>query len=243
MLNLVIDRGNTRAKFAVFDHRRLVSIVACDHITDEFLHNLVACNAIDSAIYCSVAGDTADAAVMPLLHKYLPHLMVMPHNLRFPIVFDYNLHELGADRIAAAVGARTLVPQGALFVVDAGTCVTYDFVSADNHFEVGNIAPGYELRLRAMHEFTGKLPLPESTAPTAFMAQSTEEAMRAGAFNGLLFEIEGYLEHFRQQNRPYQLVLTGGTSILLQNQIKNCTFAEPNLVLIGLNEILLQNSK
>ncbi|MGN0187102.1 MAG: type III pantothenate kinase [Paludibacteraceae bacterium] len=242
-MNLVIDRGNTRAKFALFNDRQPVSIVACDRITDEFLQNFVACNAIDTAIYCSVAGDSADAAVMPLLQRRLPHLMVMPRGLRFPLSFDYNLDELGADRIAAAVGARTLVPEGNLFVVDAGTCITYDFVSADNKFEVGNIAPGYEMRLRAMHEFTGKLPLLEPTRPTAFMAQSTDEAMRAGAFNGVLFEIEGYLEYFRRKNTPYQLVLTGGTSILLHNQIKNCTFAEPNLVLIGLNEILIQNSK
>ena len=75
------------------------------------------------------------------------------------------------------------------------------------------------------------------------MVQSTEDAMRSGAVYGLLFEIEGYLEHFRQKNSPYQLVLTGGTARLLQNQIKNCTFAEPNLVLIGLNEIIIQNSK
>ena len=242
-MNLVIDRGNTRTKFALFDHRRLVAIRTCDCITDEFLQNLVAHTDIDASIYCSVAGDAADAAVMPLLHRQLPNLMTMPYNLHFPITFDYKLHELGADRIAAAVGARVLVPEGALFVVDVGTCVTYDFVSADNRFECGNIAPGYELRLRAMHEFTGKLPLPEPTEPTTFMAQSTEDAMRSGAFYGLLFEIEGYLEHFRQKKSPYQLVLTGGTSRLLQNQIKNCTFAEPNLVLIGLNEIIIQNSK
>ncbi len=240
-MHLIIDRGNTRTKFALFDDRCLVETVVCQQITDEFLTEFTAQKNIDAAIFCSVAGD--DEAIISLLKKHFPFLLLMPFDLDFPISFDYDLHQLGADRIAAAVGARVLVPQGDLFVVDAGTCITYDFVSSDNRFEAGNIAPGFEMRLRAMHEFTGKLPLIKPSMPTKFIAQTTDEAMLAGAFNGIQFEIESYLRHFKQQNKSFQLILTGGIAPLLQNRIKNSNFVEPNLVLIGLNEILIRNKK
>lgn len=238
-MNLIVDRGNTHAKFALFNGDKLVSTTICDRISDAFLQQFTAMNHIDAAIYCSVAGN--DEPFLAILRRFVPNLHVMPFDLAFPISFDYDLHQLGVDRIAAAVGARKLVSEGDLLVVDAGSCVTYDIVNAQNHFECGNIAPGYEMRLRAMHQFTAKLPLLKPVEPQQFIAAETEQAMLAGAFNGIVFEIESYFRHFQQQNRHFQLILTGGTSILLQNKINFCTFAEPNLVLIGLNEILTNN--
>lgn len=240
-MNLVIDRGNTHLKLAVFDGDTIIETCVCNALSDDFLLQLKAKYPIERAIFCSVAGH--DEQVLPVFVRHFPDLAVMPHGLRFPISFDYDLNQLGTDRIAAAVGARILVPQGNLLVVDAGTCVTYDFVSAANRFEFGNIAPGYELRLLAMHRFTGKLPYVEPTAPHTFVAQSTDEAMRAGAFNGIVFEIEGYLQHFRQSFADVSLVLGGGLSVLLCDKIKNSIFAEPNLALIGLNGILVENSR
>ncbi len=239
-MNLAIDRGNTHTKWAVFDHRTLMETCVCDAPNDEFLVNLRKRFPIENAIFCSVAGH--DEPIVATISRHFPHLLQMPYGLHFPISFEYDLKLLGADRIAAAVGARVCVPQGNLLVVDAGTCVTYDVLSADNCFACGNIAPGYELRLRAMAHFTGKLPQVEPIAPTHFMAAETVEAMRAGAFNGLVFEIEGYLEYLRQSFADIKLVLGGGLVPLLRNKIKNSIFAEPNLALIGLNEILVENS-
>lgn len=240
-MNLVIDRGNTRLKMAIFDRRTLVEICVCNALTDDFLTQLKVRFPIEKAIFCSVAG--GDEPILALLRRHFPDMLQMPNGLQFPISCDYDLRRVGADRIAAAVGARVCVPQGNLLVVDAGTCVTYDFLSASNHFECGNIAPGYELRLKAMHHFTGKLPQVEPIAPTHFVAAETAEAMRAGAFNGLVFEIEGYLAHLQQSFADIKLVLGGGIAPLLRNKIKNSNFAEPNLALIGLNEILVENSR
>jgi len=240
-MNLVIDRGNTRLKMAIFDRRTLVEICVCNALTDDFLAQLKARFPLENAIFCSVAG--GDEPIVAVLRRHFPDMRQMPNGLQFPISCDYDLRRVGADRIAAAVGARVCVPQGNLLVVDAGTCVTYDFLSASNHFECGNIAPGYELRLKAMHHFTGKLPQVEPTAPTHFVAAETAEAMRAGAFNGLVFEIEGYLAHWQQSFVDIKLVLGGGIAPLLRNKIKNSNFAEPNLALIGLNEILVENSR
>lgn len=228
-------------KLAVFDGRTLVETCVCAAPTDDFLSRLKARFPIERAIFCSVASH--DEQVLTTFARHFPDLLVMPRGLRFPISFAYDLAHLGSDRIAAAVGARMLVPQGNLLVVDAGTCVTYDFVSADNRFECGCIAPGYELRLRAMHRFTGKLPPVEPLAPRGVMAQDTGEAMRSGAFNGIVFEIEGYLRHLRQSFADVNLVLGGGLSVLLRGKIKNSNFAEPNLALIGLNGILIENSR
>ncbi len=238
-MNLVIDRGNTRLKMAIFDGSTLVDIRVCDALTDEFLKDLKAHFPLEKAIFCSVAGN--DEPIIAILRRHFPEMLQMPHGLKFPISCDYDLRLVGADRIAAAVGARVCVPTGNLFVVDAGTCVTYDFLSDENHFECGNIAPGYELRLKAMHHFTGKLPQVEPTEPEKFMAAETTEAMRAGAFNGIVFEIEGYMRYLQQRYPDVKLVLGGGIATLLCNKIKNCTFAEPNLALVGLNEILAEN--
>jgi type III pantothenate kinase len=238
-MNLVIDRGNTRLKMAIFDGSTLVDIRVCDALTDEFLEDLRSHFPLESAIFCSVAGN--DEPIIAILRRHFPEMLQMPHGLKFSISCDYDLRLVGADRIAAAVGARVCVPTGNLFVVDAGTCVTYDFLSADNHFECGNIAPGYELRLKAMHHFTGKLPQVEPTEPEKFMAAETVEAMRAGAFNGIVFEIEGYMRYLQYRYPDIKLVLGGGIATLLRNKIKNCTFAEPNLALVGLNEILTEN--
>ncbi len=238
-MNLVIDRGNTRLKMAIFDGSTLVDICVCDALTDEFLEELKMRFSLENAIFCSVAGN--DEPIVAILRRHFPEMLQMPHGLKFPISCDYDLHLVGADRIAAAVGARVCVPKGNLFVVDAGTCVTYDFLSDGNHFECGNIAPGYELRLKAMHHFTGKLPQVEPIDPAHFMAAETVEAMRAGAFNGIVFEIEGYMNYLQRRYPDIKLVLGGGIATLLCNKIKNCTFAEPNLALVGLNEILTEN--
>ena len=161
-----------------------------------------------------------------------------------PIKIGYATPEtLGLDRIAAVVGAVMQCPDKAVLIVDAGTCVTYDLLTADGTFAGGNIAPGIRLRLRAMHEHTGKLPLIDDAGETPEIGFSTETAMRAGAVLGVAYEIEGYIARLNKVYPDLFVFLTGGDALKLAAKIKSRIFVDENLVLTGLNRILQENAK
>ncbi len=127
-------------------------------------------------------------------------------------------------------------PDKAVLIVDAGTCVTYDLLTADGTFAGGNIAPGIRLRLRAMHEHTGKLPLIDDAGETPEIGFSTETAMRAGAVLGVAYEIEGYIARLNKVYPDLFVFLTGGDALKLAAKIKSRIFVDENLVLTGLTE-------
>ena len=166
------------------------------------------------------------------------------HSSELPIKRGYATPEtLGLDRIAAVVGAVMQCPDKAVLIVDAGTCVTYDLLTADGTFAGGNIAPGIRLRLRAMHEHTGKLPLIDDAGETPEIGFSTETAMRAGAVLGVAYEIEGYIARLNKVYPDLFVFLTGGDALKLAAKIKSRIFVDENLVLTGLNRILQENAK
>ena len=155
-------------------------------------------------------------------------------------VIDFlDVHEVDA----AVVGAVMQCPDKAVLIVDAGTCVTYDLLTADGTFAGGNIAPGIRLRLRAMHEHTGKLPLIDDAGETPEIGFSTETAMRAGAVLGVAYEIEGYIARLNKVYPDLFVFLTGGDALKLAAKIKSRIFVDENLVLTGLNRILQENAK
>lgn len=180
-------------------------------------------------------SDTATATTL---------LLKFDHSSELPIKIGYATPEtLGLDRIAAVVGAVMQCPDKAVLIVDAGTCVTYDLLTADGTFAGGNIAPGIRLRLRAMHEHTGKLPLIDDAGETPEIGFSTETAMRAGAVLGVAYEIEGYIARLNKVYPDLFVFLTGGDALKLAAKIKSRIFVDENLVLTGLNRILQENAK
>jgi type III pantothenate kinase len=122
--------------------------------------------------------------------------------------------------------------------VDAGTCVTYEVLRADGTYLGGNIAPGLKMRLKAMHEFTARLPRVEVGELQGWIGFSTVTAMRNGATLGLVYEVKGHLEDMQNNFGPTKVLMTGGDAgIIARESVENWT-VEPNLVLIGLNHIL-----
>ena len=148
------------------------------------------------------------------------------------------------DRLSAAVGAYRLRPGEASLIIDIGTCITYDVIDETGSFLGGNIAPGYKMRLDAMHTFTDKLPdVPPCDIPDYRIGRSTTEAMKAGAYNGIVYEAEGMVAYLRDRYGRLNVFLTGGGAAYFAQNIGCGKIAEPNLIHIGLNEILRYNLK
>ncbi len=169
-------------------------------------------------------------------------LLVLNHKTKLPFTNQYHTPEtLGRDRIAGVAGALKMFPKEASLVVDLGTCNTYDFIDEDKNYTGGNIAPGMRMRLQAMNHFTDKLPLLEAEDHDHLMGLSTAEAIQNGAIKGIILEIEGYIRALASKKRPINVILTGGDSLFFAKHFKKKIFAEPNLVLVGLNHILIKN--
>lgn len=237
MANLVIDTGNTFTKIAVFEGDKLVSITKVAELKEEDLNTVVQKYAIKQLIYASVKQDFAFNLAIPVLK--------FSHQTKIPIHNLYQTPEtLGLDRLAAVIGANHLFNSADVLVIDAGTCITYDFISKQKEYKGGSISPGLQMRFKAMHEFTGKLPLVVlDENNTAFYGASTSEALQTGVTNGLFFEVSGYIQHYLNHNPETKIILCGGDASFFDTRLKNSIFAhqiltEPHLVLIGLNKVV-----
>lgn len=239
-MNLVIDRGNSSTKIAVFDDHCLVCQETLRACVPSVLTTLIETYYIDQVIYSSVVP--TESVLTDFFNSNTLRFVELTNQTPIPITLAYETPQtLGRDRIAALVGAWFLRPHKAALVIDMGTCITYDFITADGVFVGGNIAPGFAMRLKAMHTFTGQLPKVDVAQPTNYLGTSTHQAILGGAYWGILHEIEGVIGQLKLNYDEFSIFLTGGTTNYFEKQIKNCIFAEPNLVLIGLNEILIYN--
>jgi len=119
--------------------------------------------------------------------------------------------------------------------------MTYDFTESQNHYLGGAISPGLQLRYNAMHNVTAKLPLLYPEMPDTFIGNTTAGAMHSGVVNGVLYEIEGFVERYREQYQALTIILTGGDAEFLAKRLKNTIFANSNFLLEGLNLLYLYN--
>ena len=134
-------------------------------------------------------------------------------------------------------------PNTDLLIIDAGTCITYEVIDARGNYWGGNIAPGMQMRLRALHEFTARLPLVDPEGEVPGMGYSTETAIRSGVLRGMKYEIEGYIKSMRSKFPRLQVFLTGGNRINFDEDIKNLVFTDKYIVPRGLNKILDYNEE
>ena len=195
---------------------------------------------IERGIVSSVVNLSSEC--LSYLKRSLNYFLLFDHTAKLPIAVDYSHPEtLGCDRLAAAVGAASLCKGEDLLVIDAGTAITFDHVTVSGCFKGGNISPGIKMRFKALHTFTGKLPLVEAEGETPFLGFSSETAIRAGVIRGICFEMMGYIAAVREQTSQLSVFLTGGDAFYFEKRLKIPIFAEPNLVLTGLYRILLHN--
>ena len=240
MITAAIDIGNTRTKAAVFKNSTMLSEFVI-HQPDD-LHTFIQTQQPEYVVMCAVGAGADEVADQIENHKV--QLLRVTSKTEFPFVINYETpHTLGMDRVAGVAAAQHYYPGKNCLVIDLGTCITYDFLSSENIYSGGAIAPGMQMRLKAMHEFTHKLPQPELAWPLDFEGKSTNQALLSGVCVGVADEINGKIERYTQRYGDVQILLCGGNSAMLAKHIKNNIFAVPSLVLEGLNQILLFHVK
>lgn len=241
-MNLIIDQGNSITKMAIFEAGRLQNVDFYPQWGADVVSKYLDSHRVEAALFSTVTEP--DAAAIALLRERIAAFHYFDHTSRVPIAIGYRTPEtLGADRVAAAVGATLQCSGRTILIVDAGTCVTYDLVTREGCFVGGNIAPGMRMRLLAMHEHTGKLPRVEPEGDLPEIGFSTETALRAGAALGVVYEIEGYIARLTALHPDLFVFLTGGDALKLAAKIKSRIFVNENLVLTGLNRILQENAE
>ncbi|RXQ89888.1 type III pantothenate kinase [Ancylomarina salipaludis] len=240
-MNLIIDIGNTQTKYAIFNGKEMLEF--CEsHISDLDLIKVwqEKYPDLDAAIVSSVQG--RPDAFLKSLESEVDNLIFFDQNTLTPLENLYESKEtLGYDRLAACVGANALSPNANLLVIDAGTAITFDFVSAENQYLGGTISPGLAMRFKALHTFTKKLPLLEKSETYALLGKNTSQAIISGVQNSLLFEIDSYINQLKQKHSEAKIFLTGGDSEFIHSKLKHVTFCDRSLLLYGLNAILNYN--
>lgn len=239
-MKLIIDIGNTVAKLVAFDGDEPIEEIRTSNDSLSALGAFAAKYAFTHGIVGTVKELTAEAEEQ-LHNLHIPILRFSPQT-PVPITNRYRSPKtLGADRLAAAVGARSLKPGKDLLIIDAGTCITYEVIDAKGNYWGGNIAPGMQMRLRALNEFTAKLPLVSAEGDVPGMGYDTETAIRSGVLRGMKYEIEGYIRSMRSKYPKLLVFLTGGDKINFDATIKSIIFADKFIVPRGLNKILDYN--
>ncbi len=240
-MNLIVDIGNTLAKVAVVHQGEIVENFSAQKLEELPLREIVTKYNIERSIVASTRGDATDAQA--LLEQVVGHSLLFDSSVEVPIGIVYSTpHTLGRDRVAAAVGAAAEYPARNIMIVDFGTAITIDLVSEEGIFEGGFISPGVTTRFRALNEFTASLPLCSPELPSDEIAISTKAAITQGVMNGIKYEIEGYIDQFSKKKCNLFVIFSGGDSIFFDKQIKNAIFADPDLVIKGLDRILDYNA-
>lgn len=241
MVNLAIDRGNSAIKTGIFDNNQLIK---SESFRDDYLRITDYFNQfiIDNVIISSVVKNE-DLTLKSLVDKQVKKVVILDHQTRLPFKNLYSTPQtLGKDRLAGVAGAQALFPGENVLIVDAGTAVTYDLILNGTDYQGGDIAPGLEMRLKALHHFTSRLPLVPKNQEITFPGKNTHEAISSGAYNGMIFEIEGYRSFCKEKYKSLTTILTGGDTDFLVKKLKKPIFADHNLVLKGLNRIMEYNA-
>ncbi|MFI5204481.1 MAG: type III pantothenate kinase [Flavobacteriales bacterium] len=234
--HLVIDEGNSRLKAGVFTNKELTEVVSFDNCGPVFIDWYLPRSSFPTLV-SSVKKEPLEGVTMAgkNLTLYLNHLTLLPITNRY-----LTPETLGTDRLANACGGAFLHPGKPVLTIDAGTCLKYDFVNADAEYLGGSISPGLTMRLEAMHTFTGKLPLIQPEPFNRLYGRDTRESLLAGAWGGMLNEMEKTIEKYRASHPSLVVMLTGGDMPYFEAALKNSIFA-PHLTLIGLESIISKN--
>lgn len=235
---LTIDIGNTSVKYGIFDTEGVLLHGGIATKEKGIPQEILKKYSVKEAIYCATGKING---VIKAQIKGFEHAVELSHETPIPIRSEYATPEtLGRDRIAAICGGYATYPNQSLLIIDAGTCITYEILIADVYLG-GNIAPGLQMRIQAMHEFTAKLPLVSLSLPEPIIGDSTQTALQNGAIRGGIMEITDFRRRIQRRFGKITTILTGGDAVFLANSLNFKTFVDRNLVLVGLYSIYAHN--
>jgi type III pantothenate kinase len=242
-MNLVIDVGNSLVKLAVFEDTKIIykKAVQLDFILKHVDLLRKEFKTINKTIISSV-GKLKNADITYLNKNF--DLVQLNNTTKLPFKNCYETpNTLGMDRVALVSAAVQQYPKSNVLIIDAGTCITYDFVSDKNEYLGGAISPGIRMRYQSLNNLTAKLPLLETKEPKNIIGNSTNNSIHSGVVYGVLKEIEGVIDAYSLNYKDLTVILTGGDTNFLSKQLKSSIFANSNFLLEGLNFILQFNSK
>jgi type III pantothenate kinase len=236
-MNLVIDSGNSAAKVGIFEHQTLMEKLSFPEEKDleRFLGSVNPGNVIISSV-------KTNSQLISSWINTSAKTFVLDHTLPLPINNLYKTPAtLGVDRLAGVCGAQQLFPFTSCLVIDAGTCLTFDLIDKDGNYHGGAIAPGLSMRFQAVNTFTARLPLVKAEPDVPLIGNTTESCIRSGVVNGILAEMDGIILQYQSEFEGLRVILCGGDALFFENKLKASIFASPELVLVGLNSILIYN--
>ncbi|CAM2838132.1 type III pantothenate kinase [Flavobacterium frigoris] len=233
---LTVDVGNTRIKAAVFEGDKLLQhFVFMKEELQKNIENILKKFINTSHLVVASVGNVEKQAFLKFEKEVVVYFI--SHNDSFPFVNGYETPKtLGIDRMVLAAGATFQFPGKNRLVIDAGTCVTFDFVNENDKYLGGAIAPGLQLRYKSLHDFTAKLPLLSLESPKDLVGNSTSQSIHSGVVNGLVYEIDGFIDEYRGLCSNFIIILTGGDTEFLAKRLKNTIFANSNFLLESLNQ-------
>lgn len=243
---LLVDIGNTRTKIANLQNNTILETwtVEQENFLNFFL-NILPQNQKNTRVVISSVGKIKEEDLRWLEEN--TDLYLINHKSVLPFVNKYSTPEtLGIDRMVLSAGAVLQFKQRNRLVIDAGTCITYDFIDQHDNYLGGSISPGLKLRYNSLNHYTHKLPLLEPTPIDYLIGDSTQKAIHSGVVNGLTQEIEGIINQYRALYPNLTIILTGGDTLFLAKRLKNAIFANSNFLLESLGSLyqyIIENDK
>lgn len=233
-MNLVVDSGNTRIKIGLFKDRELIMKKSFLKLTE--LKDFMLASSADHLLVSSVNHDSTEILSWS---NSTGKKISLTSLLSLPIRVAYQTPQtLGVDRLAAVCGAQDLFPTRNCLIIDAGTCINYELLDAQNVYHGGAISPGITMRFEAMHKFTARLPLVSANENIDLIGNTTATCLQSGVMNGVLAEVKGIIKQYQVLYPELTVILCGGDYPFFENRLKPAIFVAPELVLIGLNRIL-----
>ena len=241
-MNLVIDIGNTDVKLAVFNNNGIVEkrIGKVESLEEDISTLLKKYALIKKSIVSSVGkfNKRDIKSISKLLDVY-----ILDAKTKIPFKNGYKTpNTLGVDRIALIAASVKNYSHTNVLIIDAGTCITYDFINKENLYLGGAISPGMSMRYKSLNNLTQNLPLLDKQEPKNLIGNTTEESIHSGVINGVLIEIDGIIDQYDKKYKDLTVILTGGDANFLSKRLKSSIFANSNFLLEGLNFILEFNS-
>ncbi len=240
-LNLIVDVGNSFVKIAVFQENHILTkkIIRQDQLLTTFGDLQLAHPLMTRGIISSVGK------ILPKVFQELQDkvdFFILDHTAKLPFQNLYSTPTtLGIDRIALVAAAAVEYPKANTLIIDAGTCITYDFKNAKNEYLGGAIAPGIRLRYKSLNDFTANLPLLTQQNPQEIVGNSTDNAIHSGVIYGVQHEIDGIISEYCHTYPDLIVILSGGDAEFLSKRLKNTIFANSDFLLEGLNHLLAFN--
>ena len=242
-MKLIVDVGNTYVKFAIYKKADLIHKISFElkEFKKQYMLLKKEFPKLKFAIISSVGR--LSKKQIELIDADLK-VLELSSNTKLPFNNLYATPEtLGVDRMALVSASIDQFSDKNVLIIDAGTCITYDFITNHNDYLGGAISPGIRLRYKALNNLTANLPLLETSQPKTIIGDATESSIHSGVVFGVIKEIDGVIDQYLQEYPDLTVILTGGDAKFLSNQLKNSIFANSNFLLEGLNFILDYNSK